>query len=329
MRTVTPQTIDDTVRVVRECGGNRSAAAKKLGCTALTVANRLANALLAGIEVAPAVRGRRTNPNVAKPRIVPKPAPTFHAADEKSRRVMWEHYVAGGRTNDAMRNYLIQAELPRLEQLAHKTSQQLAHQASPDELASEGAMGLIDAAKRYDPLSTRATFWTFASRRAVGAMLDFARGTDPIGRLFRTRSKERIAFVAKFSQQHGRAPSAEDVMAGLHWSRELYAASFPPETASLATPLYENNEGKMMALGDLLAACEHGPDGHAVTESFLRDACRGLQFDQQVMLWLYLVRGTTMKNIGVAFGMSESRISQMMTEAREHLLANMQRQNAA
>src|SRR5690606_28365928 len=112
---------------------------------------------------------------------------------------------------------------------------------------------------------------------------------------------------------HGRAPSPDEIIRGLDWTRKIFATSFPPHETSVESTITEDAAGATMAIRDLLVACDSGPDGHELTESFFQDICRGLPFDVQVMVYLYFVRDATMKSIGQVFSLSESRVSQQMT----------------
>lgn len=57
-----------------------------------------------------------------------------------------------------------------------------------DDLVGAGTVGLVEALHRYDPART-ASFKTFASYRVRGAMLDYLRSLDPLGRRRRERVK--------------------------------------------------------------------------------------------------------------------------------------------
>ncbi|MEM9660188.1 MAG: sigma-70 family RNA polymerase sigma factor [Planctomycetota bacterium] len=247
--------------------------------------------------------------------------------DQRSRREMWRSYVAGGRRDVSLRNYLIRAELGKLSTLATRMHEQIAGIIDVDDLLQAGSLGLIDAARRYDPDQSEASFFTFAARRANGAMLDLARRRDPVSRTTRHYGRERDDFAHRFIAEKGRSPTADELRDGLGWNEHQMVVRQAPGTQSLDDPIGE--EGKLLkGLHEILAACHDGPDAHLVTESFFRDACRGLSFDQQVIVWLYFVRGATMKEIGVALGLSESRVSQLFKDARATLVRNLGRDAA-
>lgn len=59
-----------------------------------------------------------------------------------------------------------------------------------EDFCQEGWVGLLDAARRYDP-DTGTSLTTFARRRISGQMCDYLRRQDPVGRYDRKRYKER------------------------------------------------------------------------------------------------------------------------------------------
>ena len=324
MATLTPdkrKTLEKTIVALKKADGNRTAAAKALGISHGTIHNRVNDALDAGLDVPPAPHKGAKRKAKAKP-VGPI---RFRTPDEK--RNGWREYVAGGRRDDLLRNELIEADMPALHGLANKTRAALAGQVDEGDLLSEGAMALIQCAKTFDP--ERCAFWTYAARRALGQMLDHAREMDPVSRVCRNRSKSRLAFEEAFATKQGRRPNDEEILAGLKWSEVELASSYPKGSISSDSLRFEFDEsGTPVTIGDLLASCEDPPESNEISEDFFRDVTRGLPYDQQTMLFLYFVRGASMKNIGLALGLSESRISQQITQAKAMLLERIRRERA-
>jgi RNA polymerase sigma factor for flagellar operon FliA len=252
-------------------------------------------------------------------------APTQREAD---KRDAWRRYVAGGRRDQTLRNALLELEQTRLRQLARSVGSRLAGAVEWQDLVQDGALGLLGAAGRYDPDSDT-TFWTFASIRARGAMLDGLRTRDPESRQCRSRAAQRKACVEQFRAGQGRLPSPEQVQELLGWTPQQYAQSFPRNAVSLSTPTGENPT-RVVELGDLLCdqACDL-PGSHLEHEQSFRELLKGLAFDDQVMLWLYYAREAKMKDLGVVLGVSESWVSQRIAAAKDQLLARLRREMAS
>lgn len=323
--------LEATVRALKAANGNRVIAAAALGVSHGTIYDRIHAAQAHGIEVPAASRSRKPAPPTAPRRRKRRPvAPAqrepgddrpYVTAAEK--RDAWRRYVAGGRADGQLRNELIEAELPALKSLAWKTAGALANQIDEGELLSEGAIALVQCAATYDP--DRNAFWTYAARRALGQMLDLARNSDYVSRLCRRRAKQRAEFEDRFTNEQGRRPSDDETCAALEWDELALASSRPPGNQSTETVLCVMESGEPHTLGELLATCEDPPEANEITEGFFRDITRGLDYDQQTMLFLYFVRGASMKNIGLALGLSESRISQQITHAKAILLERIRR----
>lgn len=71
--------------------------------------------------------------------------------------------------------------MPLVERIASKLRTKLPDQAEVDELVSAGHVGLVDAARKFDP-ARGVQFGAFARRRILGAMLDHLRRLDELTR---------------------------------------------------------------------------------------------------------------------------------------------------
>lgn len=69
---------------------------------------------------------------------------------------------------------MIEAQLPGVMRQAKRLKSMLPAQIEVEELAAEGALGLVEAAQTFDP-TKGAAFGTWARYRVRGRMVDFAR----------------------------------------------------------------------------------------------------------------------------------------------------------
>jgi RNA polymerase sigma factor for flagellar operon FliA len=154
------------------------------------------------------------------------------------------------------------------------------------DLHATGAIGLMDAIAKYDP-ARNVKFETYAPRRIHGAMVDGLRDLDWVPRLVRQRKETVIGM------------------------------------GSLSAPAFEG-DSRSAAVGDMLTADdEPTPSARLEDDDWMRWACRGLGDREQAAVRMYFEHGLTMREIGAALDLSESRISQMLTLARDHLRANL------
>lgn len=83
---------------------------------------------------------------------------------------------------------MIEACIPKVITIAKRLKQRLPQHVELDDLIQAGCVGLLDAARRYDP-TKGASFATFGCKRATGAMLDDLRSMDPFGRVLSKRMR--------------------------------------------------------------------------------------------------------------------------------------------
>jgi len=89
------------------------------------------------------------------------------------------------------------------------------------DLLQEGAIGLIKAALNFDP-NVNTLFRTYAERRVRGAVLDYLRRIDPLGRDSRKLIKSIEDIKDNFYRKFGRLPTDEEVAKELGISPEVY-----------------------------------------------------------------------------------------------------------
>lgn len=180
------------------------------------------------------------------------------------------------------------------------------------DLVSAGVFGLMDAIDKFDP-SMGFKFETYAMPRVRGAILDGMRSLDWVPRSVRSRSKAVQNAIAQLEQRNGVSPTDEEI-----------AVELGIDVEELATWLGDIAAGSVGPLDHVALDSEPSQSGHsqphrAVEEQELRDAMRTaittLPEREQAILVLYYEDGLTLAEIGEAFDISESRVSQIHTKA--------------
>jgi len=188
-----------------------------------------------------------------------------------------------------------------------------------DDLISAGNLGLVEASRSFDPARGK-SFETFASYRIRGAMLDDIRSRDPMSRDLRSQSNKIARATAGLELQLGRVPDQQEVagrlgigVSALHARRQTMIAS------------------AVMGIDDANHLPDHLVDRHAIDpfEDLARREELGhlaagiaeLPERMQMVLTLYYFDDLNLRQIGVAMGVTESRICQIHREAIGRLRA--------
>ena len=315
-QTTTDEQLLKTVGQARKLG--RRGAARALRVSYQTVCARITRAAKRGLVNADEIASIRTQAN-GPPSSAKKTEPTYrkrvlpNGSDSEMLQHLWRNYIEGGRSNIDIRNELIMAYLPQLEQLARSLVRGCYNR---DEIVSDlvavGVEGIISTAARYEP--DRCAFWSFASRRCWGRMMDHFRELDHLQRGQRKAVQDRDAATARLLQELGRLPTDDEVREHLGWGDREWRLSEGNAEFS--------GDAEIGDTGDTLlkqVEQELEPDPSIRQGEAFRELCRGLSLDQQTILHLHYGHDATMKAIGQAMSLSESRISQLVTEAKASL----------
>jgi len=201
-----------------------------------------------------------------------------------------------------------------------------------NDIYSSGVLGLIDAVDKYDPESG-VKFETYASSRVRGAILDGLRSLDWVPRSVRRKVYELQSVFYELEHRMGRTPSDTEVAQELDLSMEEYNklvtdASFIT-LVSLDEIIFPEEGAKSVSLADMVPDKEsRQPLSEAATKEakeIIVAALQGLPEQERIVLALYYYEEMTLKEIGLALELTESRVSQIHTKAIIKLRARMKR----
>lgn len=232
--------------------------------------------------------------------------------------------AAYGRTAED-REALIMSHLPKVKYIADRIAAKLPPSVARDDLYGAGVVGLIDAVERYDA-SRGVAFTTFAELRVRGAILDNLRSLDWAPRSTRRRSREVQAAFARVEQENNRAASAEEVAAFMNIPvADLYDAM--QEMHGLTVTNIDDADERT-GLTPLDTVRDGGPSPIDSFESeeqrkLLSTAIGRLPERERQVIALYYVEELTMKEIGEVLQVTESRVSQLRTQAIVRLRAGI------
>ena len=216
---------------------------------------------------------------------------------------------------------------PLVKSIARRIRSRLPPNVGLDELEQAGLLGLSQALERFEE-GRGSSFETYAARRIEGSMLDALREHDTLSRDTRTRIREVSVAVNKLEHKLGRPPRAKEVSNELGWPLDkFYRCMVDAGAAGVRTGAedLENHDDDSAIWG---AAGEHD-DVHATVDDHAdplhalqqrqRHAALNAAFDaleeaeRYVMDAIYK-QEMPLKDIGLALGVSESRVSRIASE---------------
>jgi RNA polymerase sigma factor for flagellar operon FliA len=222
----------------------------------------------------------------------------------------------------ASQNRRIVAGLPFVEALARRMASTMPHSIDVGDLVQDGVLGLIDAAHRFDA-ARGIKFETFAERRVRGAMIDALR-RDAWPRGVRRQRRELDAAREALRRELGHEPSLADLAARVGSDeKRLSRTILRITTIESTSPLASGEHVDESSLPPALVPSE--PDSPAVayekreTRDRVRTAIQGLPWRERKVIGLYYYQEATMKQIGAAIGVNESRVSQLHARAIRRL----------
>jgi RNA polymerase sigma factor FliA len=198
--------------------------------------------------------------------------------------------------------------------IARVVARRLPPHVDRDDLISAGYLGLIEAAQSYDPARGK-SFETFASYRIRGAMLDDIRTRDPLSRDMRTQSNQIAHATRGLELQLGRVPDQQEIAGRLGIDVETLHVRRQTMIASAVLGIDDAGPNLLDHIGDRRAV---DPLGRALwREEIAGLAARieALPERMQRVLTSYYFEDLSLKQIGAAMGVTESRICQIHREA--------------
>jgi RNA polymerase sigma factor for flagellar operon FliA len=210
---------------------------------------------------------------------------------------------------------LILQHAPLIERMARRVASRIGSFNMADDLWSAGALGLLDAAKRFDH-SRGANFETFAQHRIRGAMLDELRRLDHLPRRLRAEAAAAAKAREALSKELERPATDEEVAGRLEIEpealRQIEGVSRPP------SPLLPE------MLKSLLTDSVEDEAQVAETRRALSAAVAQLPERLQLVLSLHYVDDLTYQEIATVLGVSQPRVSQLHGDAIRKLREALQ-----
>jgi RNA polymerase sigma factor for flagellar operon FliA len=218
---------------------------------------------------------------------------------------------------------------PLIKYIAQKIAARLPSNIELDDLISCGVIGLMDAIKKFDPTRDN-KFKTYAEFRVRGAILDELRAQDWVPRSIREKAKMVERAYSKLECENGRPATDEEMCAELKITQdEFYELLNKAKTVSLLNlddaASFNKGDKKLLA-GFLDMNNQSNPHSAMDFKTFqekVKEGIMTLPEKQRLVLSLYYYEDLNLKEIGQVLSVTESRVSQLHTQAILKLKARL------
>ncbi len=214
----------------------------------------------------------------------------------------------------------IDSYLPLVEQIVAQVAVNFPRHVDRGELVRAGVLGLVEAAHRYDD-ARGVPFDRFAALRIRGAILDAVRAADWAPRSVRALARRVDATEQELANRLSRMPSPEELADATGTSvQELRGLRDRVFRSVVLTLDYRAGaDDPDMTLGDMLSdRTAPEPDEELETRellSYLRDAVGLLPERHRIVVVGYFLEGRSSDELARLLGVTESRVSQLRSEA--------------
>jgi RNA polymerase sigma factor FliA len=225
----------------------------------------------------------------------------------------------------ADKNELVERHAPLVKRIAHHLLARLPASVLVDDLIQAGMIGLLEASRNFDG-SKGASFETFAGIRIRGSMLDEIRKGDWTPRSVHKNGRAISEAIRQVERETGRDARDVDVAEKLQVGIDEYHQM-----------LLEVNSGKLIGIEDLgvtedVVSNEESKGHDSPFEDLLQGsfqkalahAITTLPEREAIVLSLYYDEELNLREIGEVLDVSESRVSQIHSQAMLKLKVRMQ-----
>jgi RNA polymerase sigma factor for flagellar operon FliA len=230
--------------------------------------------------------------------------------------------------DEARREQLLLQHLPQVTFIARRIHNRLPPQVPLEDLVHAGVLGLMDAISKYNP-AKNVQLKYYAEFRIRGAILDSLRQVDWSPRTLRSQARRLEQAVFDCKGRLGREPTESEIAVALEISlsqlQRLTVDIRGLDVGSLQLDLDLGGNGERTASH---RACKEEEDPYYQTlrsemKGLLTGAVDELPVREREVLALYHFAELTMKEVGTAMGIGESRVSQIHSSAMVHLRARL------
>ncbi|MFD2112958.1 RNA polymerase sigma factor FliA [Thiorhodococcus fuscus] len=220
---------------------------------------------------------------------------------------------------------LVAANIDLVRRIAHHLVARLPASVQVEDLVQSGMVGLIEAARQFQS-GQGAAFATYAGIRIRGAMIDELRRADWTPRSVHRNTRRISEAIRQVEGREGRAAHDREIAQALDTSLDEYHMMLQDSASSQILGL-EDLFGEDADPDRMLPGGEAAPLEHLEREQFrdaVAQALAGLPDKERLVLALYYDEELNLREIGGVMGITESRVSQIRSQALHRLRVRLQ-----
>ena len=235
------------------------------------------------------------------------------------------HREYSGQQGQRIGNEQIAQFLPMVHKIVQRVVTYLKPPLSYEDLVSAGTVGLVKAARDYNP-SHQAEFKTYAYIRIRGAILDELRGWSFVPANVDKQIRQAMQMSMEIADQTGTTPPDGELAKKLGITLDKLYETFENARAKHFVSI-DSSRNDSSALGASLASADTtSPDKQFEQNELiekLTEAIQQLNKRQRQIILLYYQQQLTMKQIAEIFKITEPRVSQLHASALFNLAVKL------
>jgi len=219
---------------------------------------------------------------------------------------------------------LVTKYAPLVKRIAYHLKARLPATVVVDDLLQAGMIGLLEASRKYDA-NQGASFETYAGIRIRGSMLDELRRNDWAPKSVHRKVRDITQAIRSIEHREGRDARDEEVIELLGISRDEYFKTLQ-DVSSHRVLSWDEIGIDEDAFGHSASDGKTSVHDQLEKQHFqakLSDSISSLPEREKMIVSLYYESELNLREIGSVMNVSESRISQLLSQAHIRLRARM------
>lgn len=251
-------------------------------------------------------------------------------SDTIKEKELWSAYQID--PSEINREALIVFYLRFVRYICGRIAIDLPSHVKEEDLLSSGVEGLMDAIEKFDPTRDN-LFRTYAYNRIRGAVIDELRRLDWAPRSLRRKAKEFEKTEGELEQRFGRKVTPDEIAEEMNVSREevdtVYRDVKTTALLSLDEVIKNSSVDKATKRMDMIENKKSLTPKQVLEQKELKELLakkiEDLPKKEKLVIVLYYYEELTLKEIGAVLEVSESRISQLHSQAIERVVLELKK----